>query len=243
MSQYTTGEAARLCGVSVRTVQYYDNRGLLTPSALSEGGRRLYSEKDIKKLRVICFLRSIGLPLGSIGEIMEAEEFENVTGMLLDQQADLLRQEIAERESQLENLQTIRRELKEWKKPSVETLGDIACMMKNKKKLRKVHAVILFIGIAGEIAEIATLIYWIRTGVWQPFVISLVFEIAIAVFGVRFLHKRTAYICPECHGVFQPAMKEFFFAAHTPRTRKLTCTCCSHKGWCVETHADAMKAE
>ena len=42
---YTTGELAKHCGVSVRTVQYYDGRGILVPSELSEGGRRLYTEK------------------------------------------------------------------------------------------------------------------------------------------------------------------------------------------------------
>ena len=41
MSKYTTGEVAKLCGVTVRTVQYYDTRGILAPSELSEGGRRL----------------------------------------------------------------------------------------------------------------------------------------------------------------------------------------------------------
>ncbi|MDD3244486.1 MAG: MerR family DNA-binding transcriptional regulator, partial [Eubacteriales bacterium] len=44
MSAYTTGELAGLCGVSVRTVQFYDTKGLLKPTALSEGGRRLYSQ-------------------------------------------------------------------------------------------------------------------------------------------------------------------------------------------------------
>jgi len=38
MSQYTTGELAKLAQVSVRTIQYYDQRQLLTPSAKSEGG-------------------------------------------------------------------------------------------------------------------------------------------------------------------------------------------------------------
>ena len=59
MSQYTTGQIAKLCGVTVRTVQYYDDRGLLIPSELTEGGRRLYSEEDLKRLQVICFLRSL----------------------------------------------------------------------------------------------------------------------------------------------------------------------------------------
>ena len=60
MSNYTTGELAKLCGVSVRTVQYYDDRGILKPSELSEGGRRLYSEDDLHRMKIICFLREAG---------------------------------------------------------------------------------------------------------------------------------------------------------------------------------------
>ena len=53
MSKYTTGEIAKLCGVTVRTVQYYDTRGILVPTELSEGGRRLYSEDELKRMKVI----------------------------------------------------------------------------------------------------------------------------------------------------------------------------------------------
>ena len=51
MPKYTTGEVAKFCGVSVRTVQYYDTRNILVPTELSEGGRRLYSEDDLKKMK------------------------------------------------------------------------------------------------------------------------------------------------------------------------------------------------
>ena len=71
MPQYTTGEMAKLCGVTVRTVQYYDNRGILVPSDLSEGGRRLYSEEDLRKLQTICFLRNMGVSIQTIGELFE----------------------------------------------------------------------------------------------------------------------------------------------------------------------------
>lgn len=37
---YSTGEIAELCGVTVRTVQYYDREGLLKPERFSEGGRK-----------------------------------------------------------------------------------------------------------------------------------------------------------------------------------------------------------
>ena len=74
MSKYTTGEIARLCDVTVRTVQYYDNRGILTPSALSDGGRRLYSEDDLKRLRIICFLRDAGLSINSISALFTEDD-------------------------------------------------------------------------------------------------------------------------------------------------------------------------
>ena len=70
MSKYTTGEIAKLCGVSVRTVQYYDTRNILTPSELTEGGRRLYSEEDLKRMKIICFLRAAGISINSIGELL-----------------------------------------------------------------------------------------------------------------------------------------------------------------------------
>ena len=50
MLKYTTGELAKLCNVSVRTVQFYDTKNLLKPSEISEGGRRLYTEADVKNL-------------------------------------------------------------------------------------------------------------------------------------------------------------------------------------------------
>ena len=43
----TIGEVAKKMGVTVRTLQYYDKEKLLSPSAESEGGRRLYTDKDL----------------------------------------------------------------------------------------------------------------------------------------------------------------------------------------------------
>ena len=82
MSKYTTGEMAKLCGVSVRTVQYYDTRNILTPSELTEGGRRLYSEEDLQRLKIICFLRELDLPINSIGELLSEEHPEDVAMLI-----------------------------------------------------------------------------------------------------------------------------------------------------------------
>ena len=74
MPKYTTGELAKLCGVTVRTVQYYDSRGILVPSELSEGGRRLYSEEDLKRMKIISFLRNLGLSIEMIRQLFSEED-------------------------------------------------------------------------------------------------------------------------------------------------------------------------
>ena len=242
MSKYTTGEVARLCDVSVRTVQYYDSRGILIPSELSEGGRRLYSEEDVRKMRIICFLRQAGLSIGSIGQLMEEKDPGSVIEILLSQQEEQLRGEVAEREQQLEMLSGIRREMKSIGTFSVESIGDIAYMMTNRKKLSKLHAFLLGVGLAMEATEIVWLILSIKTGNWWIFAAGmLVVNVPLGVWMSAVYLKRTAYICPQCHEVFVPKFKESFWAYHTPRTRKLTCPHCGHKGMCVETYREEKK--
>ena len=104
MSKYTTGELAKLCGVTVRTVQYYDSRGILIPTELSEGGRRLYTDGDLRRLRIICFLRDMGLPIDAIAQLLAEEEPGRVVELLLEQQEQALRQELARSQSRLEKL-------------------------------------------------------------------------------------------------------------------------------------------
>ena len=62
----TVGEVAKKMNVSVRTLQYYDKEGLFTPSAESEGGRRLYTDKDMIQLHQILSLKHLGFSLGDI---------------------------------------------------------------------------------------------------------------------------------------------------------------------------------
>ena len=109
MSKYTTGELAKLCGVTVRTVQYYDTRGILIPSELSEGGRRLYTDADVRRLRIICFLRDMGLPIDAISRLLAEPEPGRVVDLLLEQQEQAVRHELEQSRSRLEKLEALRR--------------------------------------------------------------------------------------------------------------------------------------
>lgn len=63
MKPLTVGETARLTGVSVRTLHYYDEIGLLRTSGTSEGGYRLYDEACLARLQQILFFRELAFPL------------------------------------------------------------------------------------------------------------------------------------------------------------------------------------
>lgn len=241
MSKYTTGEIAKLAGVSVRTVQYYDDRGILVPSELSEGGRRLYTESDLKRMRVICFLREAGLPINSISALLKEEKPESIISLLLDEQEDALREELNESRRKLELIEGIRREIKEVENFSVESIGDIAQIMKQKNKLRKMHFNILILGIPISALQILAIILWATNGLWWLFAIWGVIAVPYGIALSLYYFRRVAYICPGCHEIFTPGFKEAFFAYHTPKMRRLCCPKCKRKGLCIEVYKEKEK--
>jgi len=236
MSQYTTGEIAKLTGITVRTVQYYDSRGILMPSDFSEGGRRLYNDEDLKKLRVICFMRDLNISINSIAEILEAENSEKIISVMLEQKLAMVEEELAQQEKRRDTLLAIQKEMKHYHNFSVEHLGDIAQQMKNKKQLHKVRAIMLAVGIPLEIIETGTFVLGLLEGIWWPYLAGLVIVILGSIFIVSYYYKSISFICPECHKVFKPGFKEWSFANHTFTTRKLRCPGCGNRGFCVETY-------
>lgn len=238
MSKYTTGEIAKLCGVSVRTVQYYDDRGILVPSELSEGGRRLYTEDDLKRMHIICFLREAGLPINSISGLFAEKNPENIISILLEQQEQVLREELSERQAKLDLIEGIKRELKELDTFSVESIGDIAHAMKQKNKLNKMRLTMVLTGIPVIALQWTSIVLWITNGLWWLFVIWACVAIPWGICISKYYFNHVAYICPECHEVFKPKLKEAFWAYHTPKMRRLTCVTCGRKGLCVEVYAE-----
>ncbi len=236
MSKYTTGEIAKLCDVSVRTVQYYDARGILVPSELSDGGRRLYSGRDLNKMKIICFLRGMEIPIDSIKKLFAEEHPEKVISILLDEQERLLKDEITEKQERAERISEARKTLRLIPDFSVESIYDVANIMEKKKDLRRLRTVMLIFGFASDAIQVSTLMLWILRGTPWPFIIGAVISVAISVYISALYYRNTAFICPECHSVFKHRFKEMFFARHTPYTRKLTCPLCSHHGFCVETY-------
>lgn len=99
----TVGELARRVGVTVRTIQYYDQKGLLHPSSKSEQNQRLYSTDDEERLYRILTLKFLGFSLTQIKEAEGIDDCQKLSGALDHRMCEL------ERESMeiLRNINTI----------------------------------------------------------------------------------------------------------------------------------------
>ena len=72
----TVKEVSMITGVSIRTLRYYDEIGLLKPTELTETGYRLYDNKALEKLQEILFFKELEIPLIDIKKIMDAPNYD-----------------------------------------------------------------------------------------------------------------------------------------------------------------------
>ena len=88
----TVGELASRVGVTVRTIQYYDQRGLLHPTCKGEQNLRLYSSSDVDRLNRIITLKYLGLSLSQIQEGEGSDPDGELTSALAEREAELERE-------------------------------------------------------------------------------------------------------------------------------------------------------
>ncbi|MDC7292678.1 MerR family transcriptional regulator [Butyrivibrio sp. DSM 10294] len=84
----TVNEVSKLTGVSIRTLQYYDQIGLLKPAEYTESGYRLYDDAALEKLQQILLFKELEFPLKDIKEIINRSDFDKTKA--LEQQIELL---------------------------------------------------------------------------------------------------------------------------------------------------------
>ena len=238
MSEYTTGELAKLANISVRTIQYYDKKKLLKPSKIFDNGKRIYTDNDLSRLKLILLFKNLGLSLKSIAEILESPNSMTVLNLLLDQQTKALKDQISVSKYQLRMVDEIQHSLPKTSELSLKSIDDIDEIMNNKKSLKKVHLTMIIVGIIMDAIEILTLIWAIQNNDWVPFIIGIFVVILVAIWISKYYYQNTNYICPNCNSEFKPKFWAAFFGAHTPRARKLVCPVCGQKNYCVEVYDD-----
>ena len=121
----TVGEVAKKMDVTVRTLQHYDREGLLRPSAVSEGGRRLYTDKDIIKLHQILSFKHLGFSLDDIKNRLSPLDTPAEVASILAAQADAVRQKIENLSQSLKELEALREEVLQMQTVNFKKYADI----------------------------------------------------------------------------------------------------------------------
>ncbi len=106
---YRIGDLSREFGVTLRTLRFYEDRGLISPQR--EGSTRLYSERDRARLKIILLAKQVGFPLMDIQELMEiydngGKDGEPINAVLgkFTKQMDVLKQQKLEVEAAIATL-------------------------------------------------------------------------------------------------------------------------------------------
>lgn len=241
MSTYTTGELAKSAGVSVRTLQYYDQKDLLKPTATTEGGRRIYTEADAETLKLILLLKSMGLKLAAIREILTSDNAQPILELLLAEQAKRLTHDRDQATAQLRTVTAVQKSLTGAAGVALKSIKDMDRLMNNRQALKRVHVRLIIGGLLMDALEIAGLVYSWTTGNWWVFAGVMVVAIVVAAGLSHHYFQQVAYTCPHCHTTFKPRFWQAFWAGHSPRTRKLTCPHCGQTDYCVEVFAESSE--
>ena|GEM_PF-68194 len=107
----TVGEVAKKMGVTVRTLQYYDKEGLLSPSSESEGGFRLYTDIDMVKLHQILSLKYLGFSLDDIKNNLLSLDTPADVSDALTEHASTIRMRIQELTESLKAIEALKAEV------------------------------------------------------------------------------------------------------------------------------------
>jgi DNA-binding transcriptional MerR regulator len=131
-ASFRVGELAKRTGLSVRTLHYYDEIGLLTPPRRAESGYRLYSDAEIARLQQIASLRQLGFALDEIREILAqpGASIERVIELHLER----IGEQIEAMERLRQRLETIARGLHANGSVTAETLLETMEVMNRMEK-------------------------------------------------------------------------------------------------------------
>lgn len=130
----TVGELAKSMGVTVRTLQYYDNKGLLKASVRSDGGRRLYTKKDIVKLHQILSLKYLGFSLDEIKNNLTNLDTSDEVVQFLNQQKEVVKEQIDELQLSLLAIDALHDEVIEMEEVDFGKYADIISLLRHNIK-------------------------------------------------------------------------------------------------------------
>lgn len=238
--KYSVSEVAKLAKISSRTVRFYDEKNLVSPSSIEENGYRVYTDKELEQLKLISYLKELGFSLKDIKRLLNDENSMQSLQLLIERQKQINNEKIEalkNKQKQLRNFEKILRP----RNLKNENVADITKIMRNEVKLSRyrrkmwIYAIILFLIEVSGIYSTVIMAKQSKALVASAIFIMMIILIAIggSLLTITY-YRNVAYVCPNCGNEFIPKLNKFFWAAHTPKFRRLRCPKCNKKSYCLE---------
>ncbi|MDD9270799.1 MerR family transcriptional regulator [Paenibacillus sp. GCM10023248] len=131
---WKVGDLAQLTGLTVRTLRFYDQIGLFSPSDQTDSGHRLYNESDLSRLQQIVSLKELGLSLDEIKTLLTGGRISALE--IVDLQMARIKEQINLQQKLLEQLQHVSKSIQRNAPLTVEDFtGLLQAMKKSHEKL------------------------------------------------------------------------------------------------------------
>lgn len=238
--EYTIGQIAKRLNTTPRALRFYEQKKLIVPCKIDRNGYRIYSKKEVEDLQVVLYLRSLGFSIQKIKQLLTEENSSESLELLISQEIADDQEVITKLKEKQRKLVTLKK-LIHQRKLDKDKISDITTIMKSNTELAQVRKKIIYYGLGILTLEIIGMLLIAGILLHHQVVLGEILAgllvIILLIFSTIFAKKYyecVAYVCPNCGTKFVPSFKQFFFAAHTPRFRKLRCPHCHKKSYCLE---------
>jgi DNA-binding transcriptional MerR regulator len=113
-NSYSIGFLAKSAGLTPRTIRYYEERGLLDSVKRVKGGRRVYTDDDLRRLKFIRRLKLLGLTLAEMEELAEIYWIDRTNKKVLPRLMELLDRHCEETDNRIQSLTKLKGEIREY---------------------------------------------------------------------------------------------------------------------------------
>jgi DNA-binding transcriptional MerR regulator len=118
------GEIANKLDMSQRTIRYYEEIGLLNSIKRVEGGRRIYTDEDLRRLKLIKRLKIMGMTLSEMQELEAMWTIEKSTDKVLKRLSELLENHLKRLDDRITDLDILKNEIIEYQKRIKSKIGE-----------------------------------------------------------------------------------------------------------------------